>query len=286
MYKLGIDLGASHIGLGLVKNNKLTKKKYITYNPPSKIYNKIFNKKITEKYCKFLIREIDLFVDNKKINYIGIGCPGGYDPENTIFYGSKALVVGKINFKRVLAKYKVPVYIDNDCNCAAIAEAKNTNLNEFLMITIGTGVGFSLINKKSNEIFLAKDEVIWKILNINKIPNSKHNKYIASFKYLSNQYNKKVGKKLKREAIFLDNASQKELLEKYISNFVTGINLLNDQLGIKNICIGGSFSIYSAHYLNKLKDLLPEYNIFFAKNFNDSGIIGATNLPVAKIKKN
>lgn len=46
MYKLGIDLDASHIGLGLVKNNKLIKKKYITYNPPSKIYNKIFNKKI------------------------------------------------------------------------------------------------------------------------------------------------------------------------------------------------------------------------------------------------
>ena len=44
MYKLGIDIGASHIGLGLYDSTKkkLTKKKYIPYKRPSKIFNKLF----------------------------------------------------------------------------------------------------------------------------------------------------------------------------------------------------------------------------------------------------
>ena len=51
MYKLGIDIGASHIGLGLYDKSKkkLIKKKYIPYKPYSKIYNKVFTQFITKK---------------------------------------------------------------------------------------------------------------------------------------------------------------------------------------------------------------------------------------------
>ena len=58
MLKLGIDIGASHIGLGLYDKSKkkLIKKKYIPYKPYSKIYNKVFTKFITKKYTDLLIR--------------------------------------------------------------------------------------------------------------------------------------------------------------------------------------------------------------------------------------
>ena len=52
------------------------------------------------------------------------------------------------------------------------------------------------------------------------------------------------------------------------------------EIKIKNICIGGSFSNYHEHYLKKLKIKLKKYDIFIAKNNNDSGIIGATMLPI------
>ena len=102
MYKLGIDIGASHIGLGLydTTKKKLTKKKYIPYKAPSKIFNKIFKGIITKNYVNYLIKKIDSFLNDTKVEYIGIGCPGGVDPEQGIFYGSKELVVGKINFKK------------------------------------------------------------------------------------------------------------------------------------------------------------------------------------------
>ncbi len=280
MKKLGIDIGASHIGLGLIENNKIIEKTYILYKRPSKIFNKILKKYITKKYIKFLIKNIDNFIKNNKINYIGIGCPGGVDINNAIFYGSEALVVSKIDFKEALSKYNCEIYIDNDCNCAAVGEAYFNNYNEFLMITIGTGVGFSLIKKENNTIKLSKDEEIWKILKINKIPNTKHDKYISSFKKLSKRYNKLKKKKLPRGSIFEDKNKNQELLLEYIDDFTKGINLINQEIKIKNICIGGSFSNYHEHYLKKLKIKLKKYDIFIAKNNNDSGIIGATMLPI------
>lgn len=280
MNRLGIDIGASHIGLGIydTTKEKLLEKKYVPYKRPLKIFNKFFNTYFTKKYIQFLIKNIDTFIKNKKIDYIGIGCPGGVDIKNSIFYGSDALVVGKINFKEELKKYNCEIYIDNDCNCAAIGEAINNKYNDFLMITIGTGVGFSLIKKDKGEIFLSKDETIWEILKINKIPNTKHDKYIYSFKRLSKQYNKK----LPRDAIFNDIENSKDLVNKYLDSFVEGLNLINQKIPIKNICIGGSFSIYHKYYLKDLKNKAQNYNVFIAKNNNDSGIIGACLLPIKK----
>lgn len=279
MNKLGIDIGASHIGLGLFEDEKLIKKEYILYKRPLKIFNKIFLEKFTKKYTKFIINSIDNFIKDTKIDYIGIGCPGGVDQHNAIFYGSKALVTGPIDFKKELQKYNAKIYVDNDCNCAAIGEALNNSYNEFLMITIGTGVGFSLVKKQDNKILISKDERIWEILKINKIPNTKHTKYISSFKNLSKKYNKLKKKKLERNAIF-NNTDGKNLIDEYIANFVIGINLINEKYDIKNICIGGSFSLYHKYYFKKIQSKLKAHNIFIAANNNDSGIIGAINLPI------
>lgn len=280
MYKLGIDIGTSHIGLGIfdTKKKKLIKKKYI----PTKRYNKcirtFFKQFITKKYIKFLITKIDSFITDYKIEYIGIGCPGGVDTEKSIFYGTKYLGVGKINFNKELNKYNCPIYIDNDCNCAAVGEAINSEYRNFLMITIGTGVGFSLIKKDKNKVRLAKDDEILKILKLNKIPNTKKSKYIESFKNLAKSYNER----LPRDAIFNDIKNTRIIVEKYINNFVTGINIINKEIKIKNICIGGSFSLHKRYYLRKMQERLPKHQIFVAKNYNDSGIIGAINLPIKR----
>lgn len=280
MNRLGIDIGASHIGLGIynINTKELVEKKYIPYKRPLKIFNKIFNTYFTKKYINFLTRNIDEFIKDKEINYIGIGCPGGVDINNAIFYGSKALVVGKIDFKEEFKKYNCEVFADNDCNCAAVGEAIINQYNDFLMITIGTGVGFSLIKKDNKEIRLSKDETIWEILKINKVPNTKHDKYIYSFKRLAKEYNKK----LPREAIFNNIENSKELINKYLDSFTDGLNLINKKIPIKNICIGGSFSLYYKHYLKNLQDKAKDYNIFIAKNNNDSGIIGACFLPIKR----
>lgn len=148
------------------------------------------------------------------------------------------------------------------------------------MITIGTGVGFSLIRKEQGKPILAPDPVIWQILKINKIPNTKHGKYISSFKKISKIYNQRQGKKLPREAIFQDLENNQDIIKEYIQSFKTGIEKINQEIPLKNICLGGSFALYQKYYLKELQEQLPEYHIFVSKYYNDAGIIGATQLPV------
>ena len=138
MYKLGIDIGASHIGLGLydTTKKKITKKKYIPYKTPSKIFNKILKGVATKKYINYLIKKIDSFLNDTKVEYIGIGCPGLVDTNNQIFFGSKELVVGKINFKKEFRKYNCDVYVENDSYWAAVGEALNNDYDKFFMVTI------------------------------------------------------------------------------------------------------------------------------------------------------
>lgn len=81
------------------------------------------------------------------------------------------------------------------------------------MITIGTRVGFSLIKKDNNHLYVSKDERIWDILKINKVHNTKHTKYITSFKNLSKKYNQKTKQKNERNAIFNDIENNQNLLD-------------------------------------------------------------------------
>ena len=284
MYKLGVDIGVNHIGLGIYDDNnkQLIKKKYISYKQSSKIIKTTLKSINKKKFLDFLIKKIDSFIGPLKVEYIGIACPGKVNNEKAIFYGSKELHVTKIDFKKALKKYTCPIYIENDCNCVALGEAINNDYDKFLMITIGTEVGFSLIRKTRKKIFLAKDEKIEKIIELNQIPNTKNKKYIESFNRLSEIYNKRQNKTLPREAIFDDIRHNKDIIENYINNFTTGINLINKKVKIKNICIGGSLSLYKKYYLQKIKNKLPKNEIFIAKNYNDAGIIGAVNLPIKR----
>lgn len=286
MYSLGVDIGASHIGLGLYDNKKqkLIDRKYIKFPNSYKFCAFLGTKILTKKYVQFLQKNIDVMIQGYQIDKIGIGCPGGVDPKRGLFYGSKLLRVGKIDFPFVFRKYQCPIYVENDGNCAAIGEALVSKETEFLMITVGTGVGFGLITKKDDAIFIAPDPTIWKILEINKVLEQKHQKYISSFKSLSHSYNTRKRKKYPRNQIFYDLENNQDIIDNYLENFKIGIEKINQRIPVKNICIGGSFSLYYEHYLKKLQKKLPNFHIFIASYYNDSGIVGAAQLPINRTK--
>lgn len=283
MYKLGIDIGSNHIGLGLYddKKNKLIKKKYIPYKPHKKVIGQVSLSILTKKYVSLLIRKIDSFLEDNKIDYIGIGCPGKVDTEKKIFYGAKELCVGRINFKKEFAKYNCEVFVENDTACAALGEAINNEHDKFFMVSIGTGVGFTIIKKNRKKILLANDETINRINTLNKKTKSKLT-YIRSFKSLSDDYNKRKKKKLPREAIFDDLKENKDLLDNYLNDFIEGLNLMIKEFKIKKICIGGGFSLHKRYFFRTLHDAFPKQEIFITKNFSDAGILGAVNLPIKK----
>ena len=85
-----------------------------------------------------------------KISAIGIGVPG------PILY-EKGIVVNppnlpgwkKVNLKKILTDmFRIPVYVDNDANCAAYGEAlfgAGKKAKNFIYITVSTGIGGGII---------------------------------------------------------------------------------------------------------------------------------------------
>ena len=85
-----------------------------------------------------------------KISCLGIGVPG------PILYNEGVVIEPpnlpgwkKVNLKKILEKeFQVPVHVDNDANCAALAEAyfgAGRNARHFIYITISTGIGGGII---------------------------------------------------------------------------------------------------------------------------------------------
>jgi glucokinase len=85
-----------------------------------------------------------------RISCMGIGVPGPIEYEKGIVIEPPNLPGWKrVNLKKILEKeFKVPVHVDNDANCAALAEAyfgAGRNARHFIYITISTGIGGGII---------------------------------------------------------------------------------------------------------------------------------------------
>ena len=85
-----------------------------------------------------------------KISSIGIGVPGPIDYKKGLVINPPNLPGWKkVNLKEELSKFfKVPIFIDNDANCAALGEAlfgAGQKANDFIYITVSTGIGGGII---------------------------------------------------------------------------------------------------------------------------------------------
>lgn len=89
----------------------------------------------------------------KRIFSIGFAVSGVVSKDATTLVGSRLLGWNQINFKKEIEKeLNIPVFVENDVNCAAIAEqwfGLGKDIKTFLLVTIGEGTGAGIIiNKK------------------------------------------------------------------------------------------------------------------------------------------
>ena len=138
---IGIDLGGSHIAIGVVNNKGLIQEKTekrILAKEKQNIKNTI------EEY---VIKNVKEFMKRYDISKIGIAIPGTVN-ENTIIK-SVNLNIENYNIVTALQKsIKIPISIRNDAKCAAIAENKYGCLKKYdrsLFLTLGTGIGGAVI---------------------------------------------------------------------------------------------------------------------------------------------
>ena len=297
--KIGIDLGGSHIAIGVIdKNGKILEKTekrlkgIITTEVKKVIEETIFE--IVEKYRK-----------DYEIKEIGIAIPGTVNKTEVI----KSVNLGLKNYKIVEIlnkKINLPIKIKNDAKSAAIAESKFGALkgyNRVLFLTLGTGIGGAVIinNKLLDTGDLPGCEIGHMViekdgLECNCGRKGCFEKY-ASMKAFKNNLRKTLG--------YDENFSGKELLalikntkkedknynvinkikQEYIEYLSIGLANLINIFEPEVIGIGGSFVYFEDVLLDDLKneiiskDMLfnkrKEINIQTAVLGNEAGIIGA-----------
>lgn len=297
--KIGIDLGGSHIAIGVVnKEGKIVEK-------TEKTLKGIEKKKIKNVIEETIVENVKRFQKEYEITKMGIAIPGTVT-NNTVI---KSVNLGLENYDIVDNLKKnidLPIQIRNDAKCAALSE--NTygclkGYNRSIFLTLGTGIGGAVII--NNELLDTGDlpgcEIGHMVIEKDGLlcncgRKGCFEKY-ASMKTFKNNlrselgYNEKVsGKELL--AIIKNTKPQEEnylkiekVIKEYIENLSIGIANLVNIFEPEAIGIGGSFVYFEEVLLEALRKSLLEkdklfnprkdINIQTAVLGNDAGIIGA-----------
>lgn len=145
MYRLGIDLGGTNIVAGVVDENfkiiATAKRKTNCPRPAEEIVNDMAEVSL-EAIAK-------AGLEAKDIVSAGVGSPGSINPTEGIVVYSNNLGFFNLELSKLLKeKTGIDFYLDNDANAAAYGEliaGAGKGVNNFVMLTLGTGVGGGVI---------------------------------------------------------------------------------------------------------------------------------------------
>jgi glucokinase len=88
----------------------------------------------------------DVIGDAGQPEAIGVGVPSQIEFETGTVETSVNIPLAGIPLREELGRrFGVPVYVDNDANCAALAEAHMLGESHLVMLTLGTGVGGGVV---------------------------------------------------------------------------------------------------------------------------------------------
>lgn len=299
--RIGIDIGGSHVGVGLIKYGKIIEME-------EKNLNKIDKENIEESIVKIIIDLINKVIEKsniklKDIEFIGIASPGTIS-NNKI---QQATNLGLTNFDLIseLQKYiNLPMQIKNDAKCAALAEKEYGSMkkyNDCVFLCLGTGIGgaaflngellepkrFSgfefghmTINKNGKQCSCGKKGCFETYASIRAFK-----KNIAEVLEIDDDFS---GQYLRENLLDLNNEKIRKVVEEFIENLSIGICNLIDIFEPEIVVLGGSFSHYENNHpvykmlLEKINEPYSRFNktdapkIELAKLKNDAGMIGAT----------
>lgn len=144
-YIITIDLGGTKILSALL-------------NSENKIIGRIKQPTDATKGANFIVKSIVESIDKllsnhavskKEIKAISMGVPGTVNPKSGILAKAPNLGITDFNIKAALQKsFNIPVLLENDVNLAALGIKKvefDNNVNNMLVIFVGTGIGGALI---------------------------------------------------------------------------------------------------------------------------------------------
>ncbi len=293
--KVGIDLGGSHISIGVIDN-----KGYIIEKTERRILakEKINIKEIIERY---IVKNIIDYSEKYKITEIGIAVPGTICNKKII----KSVNLGIENYQLIdnlKKEIKIPIKIRNDAKCAALAESKYGALKNYkrsIFLTLGTGIGGAVIidgklletgnvpGCEFGHMIIQKDGI-----KCNCGKKGCFEKY-SSMKAFKTKLRNELGlDETTRGQELLDmlrkngeNAKIKKVVSEFIDYLGIGISNLINIFEPEAVGIGGSFVYFSDIFIEKIKTNIQNNNLLFNKRDeliivpaalgNDAGIIGS-----------
>ncbi len=297
--KIGIDLGGSHIAVGVIDSNG----KII-----DRVEYKLSDFQIREKKEKmhtYIIESVNELKQEYDISSVGIAIPGTVDGEKII----KSVNLGIENYNIVCdlqQTLQLPITIRNDAKCAALAENKYGCIKGYrraLFLTLGTGIGTAVIINgelldagelpgcEAGHMVIQKDGLLCncgkrgcfeKYASMKAFKDSLRNKLPYREYQTGEMLEKLLQEKTQDEEL---NKKINETVVEYINYLALGISNLVNIFEPEVIGIGGSFVYFADSMLPKLKQKLLEENMLFnnredieikvASLGNDAGIIGA-----------
>ncbi|MDO5725975.1 MAG: ROK family protein [Tissierellia bacterium] len=286
---IGIDLGGTGIFGAVMNENGEILKKAEKQTPSNK-----GRKAVLEAIIEIIER-----LWSPDILGIGIGSPGCIDSEN-----GRALEIGgnisgwantDIRGEIKKAYPNTPIYVENDANVAGLCEAwmgAGKNLNSFVMLTLGTGVGGAIYledgrlikgyNFQGAELGHAILYPKGKICNCGQ--RGCVDKYLSGHsieeKYFELTKEKKSGKD-----IFKDSEKDPiaaKIIEEYAEDLAIYLVSLKNIFDPQGIIIGGGVINSKAFWWDKMlkyykihSNSIKSMQIVPARYLNDAGMIGA-----------
>ena len=281
--KIGIDMGGSHVAIGIVNENGKIIEKF-------EKDIKTVGDQAKAEISTYIIEIISKIKENHNIEKIGIGSPG--TPRDGVLTNLINLKIKEFDISSILMEhFDIPVLLKNDAKCAGLAEKTYGALKEYqdaVFLCLGTGIGASVFmnGKELKPIQNPGMEIGHMVIDKNGIKCNCGK--TGCFETLCSV------KRLKDKLIDEMNLS-KEVSSKASVTFLTSLLYLESNIGLSNIidifapqaiCLGGGFVYFEEilykpfleKYYNErksfYKDRIPDIKL--ALLGNDAGIIGAT----------
>jgi len=313
MYYVGIDLGGTNIAAGVVDENGVLLNKDSVPTKRERQYQEII-----KDMAQLAIKVIkDKGLDIKDIKSIGIGSPGTPDIKKGMLVYSCNLNFDNAPIRDEMQKYiDLPIYLENDANCAALAESiagAAKDVDDSIAITLGTGIGGGIvINKRIYSGFnYAGSEIGHTVIVSDGVqctcgrkgcweayasatalirqtkdaalanPESKINEIING--NLDN-----IDAKTAFDAAKIGDATGQKVVDQYIKYIAEGLSNTINSFMPEVVVIGGGVCKEGEYLLKPLRERVyadiycrgsvPKPQIRVAQMGNDAGIVGAAML--------
>lgn len=277
---IGIDIGGSHIGIGCFNHQKKITNKVIKEISPDLSIHQIVT---------LIVEELQIIPN---IESIGIGVPGVVS--NGIWKKANYLNIHDFPLVEELSKYfEVPIYLENDSNCAGVGQLIKDNLQDAIFITIGSGIGGAII--KGGQVWSNNNDCIAEFGHLTYMNNGLmcsckrlgcYSQY-ASMKALRRNISQKKGIEIRnnQEVITLLEEKDQEAMQEFRRQLTILKQLIGNianLFGPKKIILGGGFS-YLKPYIPV--EFYTDRQHWYYKNSicqievttigNDAGLLGA-----------